>query len=194
MVRRHAAGTGNVDMVVINTAPTWRSIHSNGIVLRAIGGAIQLIRDSFRIVKALSASKFDAIHLTTSGQLAALRDLAVSYLAAWFGVGLVYHIRFGRIPALARGSSLEWKLIRKVMRRAAKVILIDQATFDAVRQVEPGARVALIPNCVDLAELPNISISGGGDKTALFLGWVIPTKGIGELVEAWVRFNPLGWR
>ena len=194
MVRRHAAGTGNVDMVVINTAPTWRSIHSNGIVLRAIGGAIQLIRDSFRIVKALSASKFDAIHLTTSGQLAALRDLAVSYLAAWFGVGLVYHIRFGRIPALARGSSLEWKLIRKVMRRAAKVILIDQATFDAVRQVEPGARVALIPNCVDLAELPNISISGGVDKTALFLGWVIPTKGIGELVEAWVRLNPLGWR
>jgi glycosyltransferase involved in cell wall biosynthesis len=28
----------------------------------------------------------------------------------------------------------------------------------------------------------------------MFLGWVIPTKGVGELVEAWSRLNPKGWR
>lgn len=183
-----------MELVAINTAPTWRSIHDDGIAVRAFGGALQLLRDCIRIAKTLSGRKFDAIHLTTSGHLAALRDLAVSCLARWFGVGLVYHIRFGRIPSLAGGHSLEWRLIRMVMRRAAKVILIDQATFEAVRKAEPRAKAVLIPNCVDTDALPSAAPREAGVKTALFLGWVVPTKGVGELVEAWGRLNPPGWR
>lgn len=194
MVLRHASRVDGVELVTVNTAPTWRSIHETGLVRRALGGALQLLRDCFRIMKTLSARRCDAVHLTTSGHLAAFRDLTVSYLAGWFGVGLVYHIRFGRVPSLAGGRSLEWRLIRAVIRRAAKVILIDAATFDAVRNAEPKANVVLIPNCVDTGTLPRGVPREEGTKVALFLGWVIPTKGIGELVDAWTQLNPAGWR
>lgn len=194
MVLRHASTVDGVELVAINTAPTWRSIHDDGIAVRALGGALQLLRDCVRIAKTLSGRKFDAIHLTTSGHLAALRDLAVSYLAGWFGVGLVYHIRFGRIPSLAGGRSLEWRLIRMVMRRAAKVILIDQVTFEVVRKAVPCADAVLAPNCVDTSELPQAGLREEATRTAMFLGWVVPTKGVGELVEAWARLNPPGWQ
>lgn len=194
MVMRHASMVGGVEMIAINTAPSWRSIHANGIVVRAVGGALQLLRDCVRITKNLVGRRFDAIHLTTSGHLAAFRDLSVAYLAGCFGVGLVYHIRFGRIPLLAEGRSLEWRLIRMVMRRAAKVILIDAATFEVVRRAEPSVRAVLIPNCIDIDALPQAVNREDGVRTALFLGWVVPTKGVGELVEAWKRLNPLGWR
>lgn len=194
MMLGYASKVEGVELVSINTAPTWRSIHANGLVVRALGGALQLLRDCFHITKTLCGRRFDAIHLTTSGHLAALRDLAVSYLAGWFGVGLVYHIRFGRIPTLAGGRSLEWRLIRVVMRRAAKVILIDEATFEAVRRAELGANAVLIPNCVDMDALQQAAPREEGMRTALFVGWVVPTKGVGELVEAWTQLNPPGWR
>lgn len=194
MILRHASMVEGVELTEVNTAPTWRSIHNNSLVVRALGGALQLLRDCVRVIRFLSQRRFDVIHLVTSGHLAAFRDLSVSYLASWFGVGLIYHIRFGRIPSLINGRSLEWRLIRMVMRRAAKVILIDAATFDAVRQAEPGFRVVLIPNCVDINALPQAVPREDGVRTALFLGWVVPTKGVGELVEAWKRLNPPGWR
>ena len=194
MILRHASQFDGVELVSINTAPAWRSVHNNGIVVRSFGGALQLLRDCFRIARSLAVRRFDAIHLTTSGHLASLRDLAVSYLAAYFRVGLVYHIRFGRIPSIAEGRSLEWRLIRKVMRRAAKVIVIDAATFEAVRRAEPRANVVLIPNCVDTKALPRAVACARETKIALFLGWVVPTKGVTELVEAWSQLNPMGWR
>lgn len=194
MVLRHASMVEGVELAEINTAPTWRSIHTNSLVVRALGGTLQLLRDCVRITKTLSRRRFDVIHLVTSGHLAAFRDLSVSYLADWFGVGLIYHIRFGRIPSLVGGRSLEWRLIRTVMRRAAKVILIDAATFEAVSRAEPSVRAVLIPNCVDIDALPQAVPSEESVRTALFLGWVVPTKGVGELVEAWRRLNPPGWR
>lgn len=198
MVCRYAAGRRDAEIVLVNTAPTWRTIHSNGVMLRALGGGIQLIRDVLRLVGALRRSRFDVVHLTTSGHLAAIRDLAVSYVASLFKVPLVYHIRFGRIPDISRANSLEWRLMRKVMRRAASVIAIDNATLAAVREHAAEANVCLVPNCVNTTELPVpepvLEVSANTIQTALFVGWVVPTKGVGELVEAWATLNPPGWR
>ena len=143
---------------------------------------------------ALRRSRFDVVHLTTSGHLAAVRDLAVSYVTSVFGVPLVYHIRFGRIPEIARANALEWRLIRKVMRRAASVIAIDNSTFAAVRAHAKEVNVCLVPNCVNTAELPAPEANTDVVQTALFVGWVVPTKGVGELVESWSKLGPAGWR
>lgn len=194
MISKYASGRKDAELVVVNTAPRWRSIHSNGLLLRSIGGGIQLIRDVGRLIKAFLFRRFDVVHLTTSGHLAAIRDLFVSYVAWIFGVPLVYHIRFGRIPAIASSGTLEWRLIHRVMRRAAAVITIDKATLGAVEQYAPGVNVVLIPNCVNMAKLPKPQDGSGEEKTALFVGWVVATKGIGELVEAWAKVNPAGWK
>ncbi len=194
MMVGYASDIGDVDLVVVNTSPRWRAIQSNGFLLRVVGGGFQLLRDIFRLCRVLNKKRYDAVHLTTSGQVSAVRDIVVSYLTRFFGIRLVYHVRFGRIPAISQENTLEWRIILRVMHRASTVILIDKATFSAVQRFAPDAKAVLIPNCVNFAELPAPVGISSDVKTALFVGWVIPTKGITELVEAWSILRPPGWR
>lgn len=193
MVTAYARGREDAEITLINTAPSWRSLHSDGLVLRAVGGGIQLVRDVLRLATALRTKRFDVIHLPTSGHLSSVRDVVISQVAAFFGVPLVFHIRFGRIPAIAAAETLEWRLLRKVIRRAASVVAIDGATFAAVQQHVPEANLCLIPNCVNLSGLPTPKQHSLETKKALFVGWVVATKGIGELFESWSRIRPEGW-
>lgn len=59
-----------------------------------------IFRDALKIVLSGKRKNFDVIHLTTSGQLAILRDLFVIYYFRLIKIPIVYHIRFGRVPRL----------------------------------------------------------------------------------------------
>ncbi len=194
MVSRYAEVRGDVQIFLLNTAPRWKAIHDTGWVKRSLGGGVQVIRDMWRLMVVLQRNRFDAIHLTTAGELAVVRDIGVTCLAASFGVPLVYHIRFGRVPVIASGDSWEWRALAWVMARSRAVIAIDAATGEAIRGHLPLVNLQVVPNCVDLSRLPSSADTEGLERTALFVGWVIPTKGIAELVEAWARVQPQGWR
>ena len=194
MLVDYTSRRSDIDLTVVNTAPRWRPIHSAGLLLRIVSGGLQLLRDLTCLIRVLTARNYDAVHLTTSGQFGAVRDLAVSYVTSLFAIGLVYHIRFGRVPAIAEAGSLEWRLIRWVMRRATSVIAIDPATVAAVKLFAPDVRVVLVPNCVNVALLPSRATVENKTKTVLFVGWVIPTKGIHELLAAWEIAKTPGWR
>lgn len=193
MLLRHAVRCPGVRLHVVDTAPRWRTIHDVRLWKRAVGGSIQLVRDLARVARAL-LRKPDAIHLTTSGQLAVVRDLCIASIARIFRVALVYHIRFGRIPAIAEADTREWKVLRAVIRSATVVVPIDEATESTIRAHEPRANVERIPNCVDPQELPVPPAPGDRAPTVVYLGWVIPTKGIAELVHAWSTIDTRGWR
>lgn len=194
MVTKYASDRQDVAIAVVNTAPRWRSIHDTGVFMRSIGGGLQLIRDIGCLAGTLILRRSDIVHLTTSGHLACMRDLVVSYVAAIFCIPVVYHIRFGRIPALAVSESLEWRLIHWVMRRASVVVTIDQYTLRAVEHHAPGVNVVLIPNCVNSVEFSKPRDENRHGKTMLFVGWVVSTKGVGELIEAWAKVNPQDWK
>lgn len=181
-------------MVVVNTAPSWRSINNTGLLLRSLGGGIQLVKDIFYLLAALLKRRFDLVHLTTSGQLALVRDFIIAFVVARFDVPLVYHIHFGRVPLISDANSFEWRLMKKVMERASAVIAIDLATFLAIERQAPHVNVILTPNCVDISALPIRVAFSRSVKIALFVGWVISTKGIKELLESWVSINPAGWK
>ena len=195
MISNYAKCRKDIVISQINTAPNWRSIHQTGIFLRALGGSMQLILDIGKLFLFLCRNRFDAIHLTTSGHLGVVRDLAVVILGRIFRTPLVLHIRFGRIPAIASAKSFEWRLLRIVLRLSARVILIDRATYDAVRIYSPASRAELIPNCVDIRSLPPFQPQNArAMRSVLFLGWVIPAKGVDELLSAWKGLQPKGWR
>jgi glycosyltransferase involved in cell wall biosynthesis len=194
MIFRYAAERKDVELHSVNTAPRWRAVDDLSVWKRILGGSLQFLRDFAALVKTLLQSKTDVIHLTTSGQLGVLRDLGISLIAKAFGVPFVYHIRFGRIPTMALENSWEWRLISYVMRQSFVTIAIDQLTFEAVKKHVPTARVELVPNCIHLAELPPAHLGRSPVQIAFFVGWVIPAKGIAELVEAWALLNPSGWQ
>jgi glycosyltransferase involved in cell wall biosynthesis len=193
MVRQYASHRADVVLSIVDTAPRWRAVDDLRVWKRALGGGTQLVRDLARAFGRLR-TRPHALHLTTSGQLAVARDLAVMRIARGLGVPVVYHIRFGRIPELARSRSREWRMLTRAMQRAHTVVAIDASTEQAIREHLPAVNVVRIPNCVDVAPLPHQPAPEGAARTVMFLGWVIPTKGVGELVQAWAHLHPAGWR
>lgn len=191
MITEYASTQPDVVMPIVDISPRWRAIHDMAVWKRIIGGGIQLLRDYYRVLRQLQLRP-DVIHLTTPGQFALIRDIAIMKAARRYRVPVIYHIRFGRVPELAKGVSREWKLISKAMRLASSVMTIDVNTTAAINLHLPDIPVNLVPNCVDLRCLP---MAGNAEqRTVMFLGWVISTKGVEELVQAWAMLQPADWR
>lgn len=193
MVSNYARERSDVTIEVINTAPRGRAIYNLNVPLRLMTGTAQLLREVFQLVNCLARKRVDVVHLTTSGDLSVVRDFVISNLTRVFSVKFVYHIRFGRIPEISLADTTEWRLIASVMRRASDVIVIDPQTCAAIKRFAPDVNVALIPNCVDQNSLTSYEKLTTGVKVALFVGWVVPTKGISELVEAWAILDRRDW-
>lgn len=194
MLCKYVENRTDVRISVVNTSPRWREIHDLTLWKRVIGGGLQCIRDAIYLGRLLSKSRFDAIHLTTSGQLAIIRDLGVLLVGRLFNVSIIYHIRFGRVPQIAAARNLEWLMMSWVMSNADTVIAIDGATRDTIAKYLPAANVELIPNCINLETLPMTAASVQPQFTAVYVGWVIPAKGITELIDAWSQLRLPGWR
>jgi glycosyltransferase involved in cell wall biosynthesis len=194
MLLQYARRRADIRIHAVDTAPRWRAVHDTAAWKRVLGGSVQALRDLVKVSWTLLRHQPDVTHLTTSGQLAVLRDVAVILTSRAFGRPVVYHLRFGRVPQIAEARTLEWRLLRRSLRLANVVVPIDAATETAVRRYVPDARVMRIPNCIDPAELPASTANPGGSRTVMYLGWVIPSKGTGVLVEAWARIRSDGWR
>ena len=91
---------------------------------------------------------------------------------------------------------LAWHLYqRRALGAAAALQVTAEAEAEDVRRLGLRQPVAVIPHGVDgpppgaLGERP-----AGGARTALFLSRIHPKKGLPDLIEAWARVRPAGWR
>jgi len=191
LVRKYAQARTDVKLDIVDTSPHWRAIDDLAVWKRALGGGLQLLRDYARVMRVMH-SRPDAIHLTTSGQLAVVRDLAILATARQMGIPAVYHLHFGRLAEIARENSSEWRLLARAIRMARSVVAIDPGTEVAIAHHLPEIRVLRIPNGVDLKALP--ANTPASSPTVLYLGHVIPSKGLSELVQAWAGVSIEGWK
>jgi glycosyltransferase involved in cell wall biosynthesis len=195
IISNYASKSPDVHITVFDVAPRWRAIHCDSLVLRVVGGGMQLLRDVVRLIRLLNYNHFDVLHFSSSANLGVLRDFAFSFLVKFYGIKFVYHIHMGRVPYIAKVNSIEWQMMLKVMRRAAKVIVLDERTCSTIKKFSSHVSVVTIPNCLSIDDVTNEVVDSSEDfKTLLFVGWVIPTKGVAELVEAWSMLKPYGWR
>ncbi len=193
LIKRYVDHVPGLDVRIIDTSPRWRAIDDLALWKRMVGGSLQLIRDMVFIVWQL-IKRPDCIHLNTSGSFAIVRDWAVVQLSRISRIPCFYQLHFGRVPQLAgKGGGWEWRILVWIMKKVHCVVVIDVATERAIKHYLPDVRVKLIPNFIELELLPVNPAGSTPRKTVLFLGWVIPTKGIEELVEAWSIAQPAGW-
>ncbi len=94
---------------------------------------------------------------------------------------------------------LAWGLYQR-RDLAAAAALVASSAFeqrDILRHL-PGARVEVIPNGCDsppAIHRPEPGLPGGPEtRWALALGRLHPVKGYAELIEAWSRVRPDGWK
>lgn len=135
----------------------------------------------------LNKEQYDVLHLCTSASISLLKDILVLRMAKRKGVRTVVHFHFGRIPELAQQRNWEWKLLQKVMKLADAAITMDLKSYTTLKNCG-YSYVYSLPNPLSRSIIQQI-----GSEAALverqprklsFVGYVIPTKGVFELVEA----------
>jgi glycosyltransferase involved in cell wall biosynthesis len=77
---------------------------------------------------------------------------------------------------------------------AALLMATSEQEAESIRKVGLRQPIAIIPNGIDLppGEKPPLSHESG--RCALFLSRIHPKKGLMNLVAAWARVSPEGWR
>lgn len=171
----------------VNTAPKSRGLDGRSLWDRVVVQGFSMFSQNSDLKKCLKNEKVDAIHITTSGQLAVIRDTMLLKTAKKKKIPSVYHIRFGRIPEIAKANTREWRMIKKAMLLATVVIAIDQKTLAAIKEYAPDVNVCYVPNPFDLSKIERAGYQTDAPlrREVVFVGWVIKTKGIEELLEAW---------
>lgn len=188
IIIRHFSGNEEFTLRVADIAPMEKKPGKQNTAKRLSNGIIQLVTDLPGIYRAVKAS--DIIHLTTSGQYALARDLIVGFFAKLHRVPFAYHLHFGRIPDMRRKNSLEWHVFRIVFMLADAIVVLDTETAKTLGTY--GPKVRRLPNAIDFAALPEARRDIC--HRAVFIGWVIPGKGVTELVEAWTRLGAHDYR
>jgi glycosyltransferase involved in cell wall biosynthesis len=183
----------DIQIIHQDTSIKNRQILNTGLVARLFSGVL----DSHKIIRALKSNikqnRPDVIHLTSSASLALFKDHSIVKLANRYHIPLVIHFRFGRIGDLSRKKNWEWRLLLKVMNKAAYSIVLDTKTVGILNEYNVN-NVKFIPNPMSL-ELEKIA----GQKEIVsrnntlfrivFIGHMTKIKGIFELVEACNRIE-----
>lgn len=152
---------------------------------RVFGGAATIFKSIAQLKRIIHEQRdIDVIHLTTSAQLALFRDIALLKIAKRNKIPAILHLRFGRLKEIAEKNTVEFKLLRYAMSLASYTVTIDYSSFRAAKQKLPDVNIINIPNAVNISGMEEISQTEETNNIT-FLGWVVKTKGIEELICAW---------
>lgn len=188
LLDEYVKNRNDIRFVHINTAPVSRGLDGRSLWDRVVTQGLVMFRLRKELKNAIKNNQVDVVHITTSGQMAIIRDIAMLKTAKKYGIPSIYHIRFGRIPEIASKNNREWQLIHKAMKISDQVIAIDHKTEKAIHDFAPEVNVCYVPNPFDMDKVSDIR-KDGLRKVVIFIGWVVKTKGIEELLQAWERVH-----
>ena len=180
--------TGNsVDIVPVSfDRHTHIEEYTVGGFKRYYSGIKEVGKCVINAIRKIKTEKPDVVHICTSGHIAFLKDILLTCAAHRKGAKSIVHFHFGRVPSIVEEKGFEYKLLRKLLGIADTVVVIDGKSYQALRDLH-YQNIAYIPNPVsnsflhEAEKLKNQTTRK--DKTAVFVGHVVPTKGVTELVE-----------
>ena len=128
-------------------------------------------------------------HINTSGSFSLFRVAFYLLCLKIWGVKTVVHCHFGRIPQIVKSKDWEWKVIRFLVNQSKHIIVIDTPSYNALYECGMHHKVSLIPNpcSSDVEDMARLPILPKKERDFVFIGHVIPSKGVYELVKAFTK-------
>jgi Glycosyltransferase len=178
--------------ITIQVVPFDRTVRADARVKESLLKRIWYgISDYSNIInktrRQLINSSFDVLHLCTSASISLFKDVLVLRMARRRGIRSVVHFHFGRIPELAERRNWEWRLLRRVIELADAAVVMDLKSYSTLHN--QGYRtIHYLPNplsrSIQKQILKESTITKRESRRVCFVGHVIPSKGVLELVEA----------
>jgi glycosyltransferase involved in cell wall biosynthesis len=165
----------------VDSSPGARYHYTAGVrlsrLLRQLGVAA-------RVAWAIVRTRPDVFHLTSSYDRGWSRDSFLLTLARLLGAATIVNLRGGDFERFYRGTSARrQREIRETLASCSAVVPITAATAAFLTDIGLG-NVRLIPNCIDLRQRRHRSAGEASGRRWLFVGWVMPAKGIVEILDA----------
>lgn len=146
--------------------------------LRTMGAAL------LRTVGMLATRRVSVLHVHSASRGSFWRKSLMCGLAELFRVPYVFHLHSSEFPLFYADSCgpLARRWVRRVLRRAARVVVVSPHWRAGVLAIEPAARITVVGNPVLVpAGLPPLRPQA---STVLFMGRVHEKKGVLDLVRA----------
>jgi glycosyltransferase involved in cell wall biosynthesis len=178
----------NFNLLFLNTAHNFKANVVKNKFSRIFHGIYDSIIIIFSFIIKTLILKPNTIHYTSSGSFALYKDYIVVKWAKIIGVKFIIHWRFGRIPEIYQENNSEWKLFTKIAKQADISIVLDQKSSEVL--VDFGIKnVKIIPNPIsknlqNIAEKIEFKNEMHKDNCIIYVGHIIPEKGIRELIRA----------
>lgn len=149
------------------------------------------IREYIPIVRAfvqhIRNNEYDVIHICSSAQIGLIRDILLLHISKRRNIPSAIHFHFGRIPELLKSKGWEYQLLTSVVNKSSSVIVMSQSSYNSL--LNAGfSNVVNLPNPLSdtvVSYIESVKVCSERDNnTILFVGHVIQTKGVYELVKA----------
>lgn len=179
-----------VDYGIINTSPKRRRLDGQSKFERVTGGFRSLVTTVKRLVQDSRVRKPSTLHISTSGNISHIRDTAVALVGKTLRANIVLHLHHGRLPKILHNRSFERSLMDLLVRLIDTLIVLDERSAEEASKRWPHISARVIANPV---ACPAADVDGesSDQRTILYLGWVVPNKGVEDLLEAWERLAPM---
>lgn len=175
-----------LDVLPMNDVKQGRSTIGMSFRQRMVYGLQTYSHVVSQLKKILKTSQYDILHISSSASLSLVKDLWMIKVACRRKVKTIVHFHFGRIPQLLVSKGWEYHLLKRVIKKADMVVVMDETSYKALNS-RGVKNVSLIPN--PLSALVVRTAEHIGDikrepRTITFVGHVVQNKGVFELVEA----------
>lgn len=160
--------------------------------IRLLGAAILCLKFAAWLWR--RRNEVDAIHVHMAKNLAAVCGLLRPFLRATLTVKIsgAWEFQGGILDPRLRDRPL-FRFYNRCIRRADCIQSISRFTYAQLRDAGyPESVLRLIPNAVDLARFsprPEGRSGAGTRPHVVFVGRIVPLKGLADLVDAWAAGN-----
>lgn len=175
----------DISLKFINIAVNKRTADGRNILDRVFYSGYIMLKAYYQLRRIVKYDPPDVVHMTTSGGLGFFRDLLLLKYLQKKGVFSVYHIHFGRAVKYKAEGKRCWKQIIKAVSIADTTIVIDQNSYEILKPF--AKRIEYINNPIDVNKYRKYETIE--TNTIVYLGEVIKTKGIEELLPAFLQYN-----
>lgn len=171
----------------VNNSPSPRKSGANaGMISRLWTGMSALFRIRKEVDGVLASERIDLMHTTTSGSIGSLRDIVVAKRCRRKNVPTIMHCRYGCIPEDLQSKGLVGVLVRRAFGLFDQIWVLDSRSYKALAAVDAyKSKVFLIPNSMEITAEKDLAPKTFG--RAAFIGNLVPSKGLFEMVEACVN-------
>lgn len=169
------------DGIRMSFVPTYVS----GNPLRMITKYVQAVQQIRRLLKQVPSRRPDVVHIHMSYKGSFVRANFIHRMCVRAGVPDIIHLHGSKFATWYNSCSSSNKAkVRALLREAAAVLVLGDSWANAIKAIEPEAKITVLPNAVRIPSAENAVKWNANCLQVLFMGVLIGRKGVSDLLDA----------